>query len=245
MHHARRLLARLAHEQGRQVRRLEGQPSAHREVSDDTERVEVAAPVERLARGLFRAHEVRRPHDSPGVGGRRVGIALRDAEVGHQRAAGGRLEQDVVRLHVAVHDAAAVRVGQRPCHLAQHARRLRWRQRPAGAEPLAQCLALHVAHDEKNEATRLADAMDRDDVRVREPGRHARLAQEPLPRRRCAREVRGQDLDGDVAIQLHVAREVNHAHAAAAELALEGVLAGQRGLQIEELGGRLRHDVEY
>ena len=58
--------------------------------------------------------------------------------------------------------------------------------------------------------------MDRDDVRVRESGRHARLAQKPLPRHCRACELRGQDLDGDVAIQLHVAREVDHPHAATA-----------------------------
>jgi hypothetical protein len=51
------------------------------------------------------------------------------------------------------------------------------------------------------------------------------------------------DLDGDVAVELHVAREVDHSHAAAAELALERVLTGQGGLQVEEFGGRLRHHV--
>src|ERR1043166_4143630 len=107
------------------------------------------------------------------------------------------------------------------------------------ADTLAERLALHVAHDEEDEAARLADAMDRDDVRVRESRRHARLAQEPLARRRVAREECRQDLDGDVAIQLHVAREVDHAHAAAAELALERVLAGQRRLEVEEFRGRL------
>ena len=171
--------------------------------------------------------------------------AVRDAEVGHQRAAGARLEQDVVRLHVAVHDAASVRVGERPRHLAQHARRVGRRERAARAESLAERLALHVAHDEEDEAARLADAMDRDDVRVREAGRRARLAQESLARLGGAREVRRQDLDGDVAIELHVAREVDDAHAAAAELALERVLAGQGGLQVEELGGGIGHDIGY
>ena len=94
-------------------------------------------------------------------------------------------------------------------------------QGTARAEPLAERLALHVAHDEEDEAARLADAMDRDDVRVREAGRRARLAQEPLARRVGAREVRRQHLDGDVAVELHVAREVDDPHAAAAELALE------------------------
>ena len=117
-----------------------------------------------------------------------VFAAVRDAEVGHQRAARARLEQDVVRLHVAVHDAAPVRVRERPRHLAQHARRVGGRKRTARAQSLAERLALDVAHDEEDEAARLADAMDRDDVRVREAGGRARLAHEPLARlRRCGR----------------------------------------------------------
>ena len=81
-------------------------------------------------------------------------------------------------------------------------------------------------------------------MRVREAGRHAGLAKEPVARLRIAGQVRRQDLDGDVAVELHVAREVHHAHASAAELALERVLAGQGGLQIEELRGWMRHDKE-
>ena len=70
--------------------------------------------------------------------------------------------------------------------------------------------ALDVGHDEEDETVRFADAMDRDDVRVGESGRHARLAQEPRARRPVAREVRRQDLDGDIAIQLHVPGEIDH-----------------------------------
>ena len=89
----------------------------------------------------------------------------------------------------------------------------------------------------------LAHAMDGDDVRVRETGRHAGFPHEPVARLGITGEVSGQDLDGDVAIELHVARKVHHSHASAAELALERILAGQGGLQVEELGGRMRHDV--
>ena len=76
--------------------------------------------------------------------------------------------------------------------------------------------------------------MNRDDVRVREAGRHARLADEPLARIRRLREMGREDLDRNVAVELHVAREVDHPHAAATELARKRILAGQGGLQIEE-----------
>ena len=51
--------------------------------------------------------------------------------------------------------------------------------------------------------------------------RRARLANEALTGRRVVGEVGGEDLDGDVAVELHVAREVHDAHAAAPQLALE------------------------
>ena len=54
--------------------------------------------------------------------------------------------------------------------------------------------------------------------------------------------ARDVQLDRDVAIKLDVPREIHYTHAAAAELALERVLAGQRALKVEELGGGVRHD---
>jgi iron complex transport system substrate-binding protein len=47
---------------------------------------------------------------------------------------------------------------------------------------------------------------------------------------------RREHLDGDGSFQLDVAREIHDAHAAAAELALDDVLAGERILQREEIG---------
>jgi hypothetical protein len=40
--------------------------------------------------------------------------------------------------------------------------------------------------------------------------------------------------------ELHVSREVNDSHVAAAELALAGILTGECGLEIEEFSGCLR-----
>ncbi len=78
-------------------------------------------------------------------------------------------------------------------------------------------------------------------MRVRESGGRACLAHEPFARFGCAREVRREHLDGDVAVQLHVAGEVDDSHSTAAKLALEGVLAGEGRLKLEEFAGGLRH----
>jgi hypothetical protein len=60
-------------------------------------------------------------------------------------------------------------------------------------------------------------------------------------RRKRPGEVRREHLDRDVAVELNVACEVDDAHAAAAELALKGVLTGEGGLKGEEVVGGERH----
>ena len=55
-----------------------------------------------------------------------------------------------------------------------------------------------------------------------------RLALEPRERRRILGKALGQDLDGDIAIQLGVAGAVDLAHAAGAELADDFVGAETR-----------------
>src|SRR5258708_39862361 len=97
-------------------------------MADDTERVDVAASIEIFIRALLGAHEGVRPHDLPDVGITRLPTAMGNAEVGHHRATGAGFEQDVVRLDVAMHDAAPVRVGECPCDFAQYARSVgRWK----------------------------------------------------------------------------------------------------------------------
>ena len=166
---------------------------------------------------------------------------MRDAEIGDQSAPCSSLEEDIVRLHVAMDDAAPVCLCQRPRDLPQHARGFRRRQGTARPKSLAQRFSFDVSHDEEDEAAGFGDAMDRNDVRMRELRRHARLSQKLFACRGCAGAVRGKDFDRDVAVELHVAREVDDAHAATPELALERVLASESGLEIEEFGGRVGH----
>ena len=66
------------------------------------------------------------------------------------------------------------------------------------------------------------------DVRMRQRAGGARLAQKALAHDWVGGEVRRQRLDRDEPVELDVAREVDDAHAAAADLALELVLAGER-----------------
>ena len=79
-------------------------------------------------------------------------MRLGDAEVGDDRRAAG--EQHVVRLDVAMDDAALVRVRQRLRDVAQDADRLGDRQRARAREPRAQRLALDERHRVVRQAVR-------------------------------------------------------------------------------------------
>src|SRR5216117_3727488 len=72
------------------------------------------------------------------MGARRGGPRAhpRDAEVGDEGAAGRRVEQDVVGLHVAVHDAVRVRVIERQRHFLEETGGLRDAE---GPEPRTRC----------------------------------------------------------------------------------------------------------
>jgi len=118
-------------------------PSEHL-VTDDRQRVDVGSGVEPLlTRQLFRRHVAERA-DANARRGKPLGGRLearfldraRDAEVSQHRVP--FLQQDVRRLDVAVHDAAAVGQRERIGDLAQHTQRLVNREAVAALEAVTQ-----------------------------------------------------------------------------------------------------------
>ena len=84
---------------------------------------------------------------------------------------------------------------------------------PASDE-LVECFASVERHRDERIALRcLANLEDGADVDVVEGRRGARLLQEPV-----ADDVIGRELEGDVAVQIHVVRPIDDAHSAFAEL---------------------------
>jgi hypothetical protein len=79
------------------------------------------------------------------------------------------------------------------------------------------------AHGDEERAVLLAGLVDGDDVRMLERGRHARLALEAPAELRVGRELGHDDLERHAAVEAAVDREVDHAHAAAPDLALDVV----------------------
>ena len=128
-----RTLADVLHQHRRRVRGLDRQFAGEHLISNDAERVNVCASVHfAVAHRLLGAH-VRRRSDRD-AGDREPRIALRgarDAEIRNQHVPRHAIDENVVGLHITVHDVTRVRIGERVRDFAQH-RRVPWRRTDVG-----------------------------------------------------------------------------------------------------------------
>src|SRR3989454_4855512 len=123
-----------------------------------------------------------------------------------------------------MHDAALVRVGERARDLHEDLADLGGGERAARREDGCERLAAQKLHDEVDHPAGLADPVDRDDAGVLELRRGAGLTLKPLDEFFVERERERQDLDGDLALQLFLARLEDDGHAAPTELVEDLVL---------------------
>ena len=79
-------------------------------------------------------------------------------------------------------------------------------QRAAAGDPALQVAALDQPHRDDQLAVLLAGVVDRDDARMVEPGREARLAQEPLAEALVVGEVAGDHLERHRPVEGQVGR---------------------------------------
>ena len=155
-------------------------------VEHDPGRVQVGAAVDRVALGLLGREVLDRADDRAGLGHLRGLARAGDAEVGDLGLALA-VDDHVLRLDVAVHDPAPVRVAERAQDLLGERDRDLGRQRPALGHELLQRPPVDQLHRDVRRAVPLRAVEDRDDVRVREPGRGLRLAPEALAELRAPR----------------------------------------------------------
>ncbi len=112
-------------------------------------------------------------------------------------------------------------------------------RRIAALQARTEVTALDVLHDQVRPVTG-AEVVDRDEVRVLEPGGDARLAAEAPQVDVVARERVGEDLHRDRPLQPLVEAEPDHRHPAVAEAAAQAVAAAEQGGGRDPLHGDLR-----
>ncbi len=196
---------------------VERQPADEQLVPDHTGGVEIRPGADVLGQRLLRRHVGRRPHRAARgreVRGRRLVERLRDAEVGDlDRAVRG--DHDVLRLQVAVHDAARLGVRQPREDALEHPGDLRQRQ---VRDERPQRPALDVLHRDVRGALVLEEVVDGDDVRMAERAGDTRLADETLGESGVGGVKRRQLLQGDDAVEVGLPGEIDDCHPAAADL---------------------------
>ena len=136
----------------------------------------------------------------------------------------------------AVEVALLVRVGKSGAHAEDDAERVLDRElgeavRLHGADDGTDVLAVDVLHGDEVRAVDLTDVEDLDDVRVRQRGRDAGLAEQHLDEALVLRHLREDPLDDDQLLEPGDAllkREKELGHSARREFAKERVLAEAR-----------------
>ena len=206
-------------------------------VGHGTERVLVGPGIELpVAGGLLRAHVVRGAERESGLGDPGpTGLCHRerDPEIGDHRLAG--LEQDVLRLEIAMDDAVGVGVIQRGREQGDQPDDIVHRQFAFALEPGPQGLAFDVRHDVIQEPVRFAGIEQRQQVGVLQVGGDPDLGQEPL-----GAEDRGefgpQHLERDLPLVLQILGQVDRGHPAGAEFPLDPVAVGEGRGELGEHG---------
>lgn len=174
----------------------------------------------RAALRLLRAHVRGRP-DGGAAHRERHGTreVPGEPEVAEERAPLA-VEQDVGRLHVAVHHPRRMGERQRPRQLRRDPRRLAARKRPLLRDALPQRAPLDEIHGEVHAVAVAADVVDLHEVGVAAHlGDDGGLPAEPLDVRLVRLGAGDHDLERDFAPQFRVERAVDDAHPAAAQFA--------------------------
>ena len=213
-------------------RRIERQAAGQELVEQHAERVDVGARVDLFGADLLGRHVRGRAHAQ--AGRRQIGAAegvvdqLGDAEVEQLEAepASARHAHHVRRLEISVHDADAVRGGERRSEVLHDREHVGDRNRAALAQLLLEVATLQPFHDEVGTPVwKVAELVDVDNVGMVNQVHRLGFLREPLQHDRRRRELAVQDLERGHALQRLVARAIDRGETATRTQALDDVVA--------------------
>jgi len=141
-------------------------------------------------------------------------LHFRETEVQELRAGLG--EHDIAGFQIAMDHAVAVGGVESVGDLNGVVQRLIGRQ-PAFPQPLGEGFALQILHDEEIDAVLMADVVERTDVRMAQAGDGLGFALEALAGLWAEGKMRGENFDGDGAVEAGVTSAIDLAHASGAD----------------------------
>src|SRR5207244_5810138 len=140
---------------------------------------------------------------------------------------GGRQENDVRGLDIAVSDALAMRIVERVEDLRHDAHNVSCRKSLIGLEVILELTAVDELHGDKPDAFFFAKVVDGNNVGVgKAPGRlrFASKARDDVPRVLPGELIRADGLECNAALDQRIIAFIDHAHCAPAKLATDLVL---------------------
>ena len=224
-------------------------------VDDEAERVEIAAPVDRLALALLGRHVRGRAEDRARARAEvriRLVERARDAEVEHLDvvALAVAIEQhDVLGLEIAMHDAVGLRAAQRAGDLQGDGDGARRRHAARARQLVAQRPPLEELRRDEGLPVEIADVVEPHRVRVLDGRREVHLLHEAVDDLPLTRELSVNELERDLPVHGMLDGGVDDAHAAPAEHARDRVAAARdrpaderiHGLTSPAMGTTLRY----
>lgn len=206
-------------------------------VQDDAAGVHIGAGVRRAVLYLLGGEIGDRAQDGPG-GVRDGAHRAHEAEVGDLDPAVVPY-QDVLRLHVAVHEPRPVRGAERGEDRLQDVQRGPRLEGAAIAQHVAQRAARDVLHRQVDVLPLGTLVEDRDHIGMREPGHRLGLADEALDERGVGRQRRVHHLEGEHPVQPGVHGPVDRGHAAHGDAGIDAVAAVEQLPDKRVLEGRI------
>lgn len=203
-----------------------GHHAGDRFVRGDSQRIQIAAPVHPLGRGLFRRNIFRRTHKDAGACQAFFAVlfGLRNAEIGQEHVPGG-VNQNILRLDVAMHRALRMRVIQRLRHRLDNRHGCAQPERAVLLQHSVERTPVDVLHCEVTQVLLLSHIEDFDDVGVVQVPGSDRFALESPGEFGIRTQMRRKHLECNNPLQRGVQCPVDPRHTAAPDFGLNDIAA--------------------
>src|SRR5512143_4367018 len=147
------------------------------------------------------------------------------------------MQQDVLRLDVAMDDPGCVRVVERRRHLSREIDRSIERNLLLALDHMPQRFSFDVRHHVKEKVAGFSRVVERQDVRMAEVRGELDLAPKPI-RAEDGSDLGPEDLERHVASVLYIPPEKHGRHATVSKLSAQAVAAAKGAIERLELVGR-------